>query len=155
MRITTASTADADAVADLWVELADDQRRYGSHLLGPPNRPAIREAILQRIVTDDLLIARLDGTTVGFVMFTMEGGRYEQDVRTGLVENLYVRAESRRDGVGSALLDGAEQRLTEAGATAIAIEAMADNEAAREFYARHGYGPHRVELEKSMESDTS
>ena len=155
MRITTASTADADAVADLWVELADDQQRHGSHLLGEANRPAIREAILQRTVTDDLLVARRDGRILGFVMYTIEGGRYEQDVTLGLVENLYVRSDSRRDGIGSALLDGAEQRLTDAGATAITIEAMADNEAAREFYATHGYEPHRVELEKSMESDTS
>jgi len=153
--ITTASTTDADTVADLWVELARDQRRYGSHLHGAANRAAIREVIVQRIVTDDLLVATRDGSVVGFVMFTMENGRYEQDVRTGLVENLYVTPDVRREGIGSALLDGAERRLQAAGATAVAIEAMADNEAAREFYATRGYDPHRVELEKSMENDTS
>jgi ribosomal protein S18 acetylase RimI-like enzyme len=153
--IRTVSTAEADEVADLWVELARDQRRHGSHLLGASNRTAIHEVIVQRIVTDDLLVAERDGAIVGFVMYTMEGGRYEQDVTTGLVENLYVKPEARRDGIGSALLDEAEDRLRDNGATAITIEAMADNDAAREFYTAHGYAPHRVELEKSMENDTS
>lgn len=155
MPITTASTTDADTVAELWVDLAEDQRRYGSHLLGASNRAAVREVIVQRIVTDDLLVATREGRVVGFVMFTIESGRYEQDVRTGLVENLYVRPAARREGIGSALLHEAESRLRAAGATTITIEAMADNERAREFYATHGYGPHRIELEKSIESDTS
>jgi len=34
----------------------------------------------------------------------------------------------------------------------VALETMADNEAARRFYRRHGYEPHRIELER--ESDT-
>ena len=154
MAITLASTDDADAVADLWVELARGQRRYGSHLLGRANRSAIREAIVQRIVTDDLLVARKAGNIVGFVMFTVERGRYEQDVKAGLVENLFVKPQARREGVGSALLGAAEERLAEAGSTTVAIETMADNANAREFYAAHGYGSHRIELEKSMESDT-
>jgi ribosomal protein S18 acetylase RimI-like enzyme len=153
--ITPASTDHADAVADLWVDLAVDQRRYGSRLKGTQNRAAIREAIVQRIVTDDLLLARLDGDVVGFVMFTIERGRYEQDGTTGVVENLYVAPDARRRGVGSALLTNAEERLDDAGATVISIEAMAGNDAARAFYASHGYVSHRVELTKPTENDTA
>ena len=165
MDITAASTEQADTVVDLWVDLAVDQRRHDSRLRGPENRGTIREAVLQRIITDDLLVATVDedgdgdgdgdGGIVGFVMFTIERGRYEQDGTTGVIENLYVAPEARRSGVGSGLLSAAEDRLVDAGTTAVSIEAMAANDAARQFYRHHGYEPHRVELRKPTENDTA
>ena len=155
MDITTPSTELTDRLTDMWVDLARDQRSYGSHLLGPENRAVIRETVVQRIVADNLLVARREGRVVGFVMFTVEHGRYEQDVTPGLVENLYVEPAARRDGVGSALLRAAEKRLVADGATVLRLEAMAENESARQFYAAHGYTPHRLELEKPTENDTA
>lgn len=154
MEITTASTDDIDAVVDLWVELARGQQAYGSHLCGAENRPTVRETIVQRIVTDDLLIARREGTICGFVMVTIARGRYEQTVTRGIIENLYVAPQHRREGIGTALLEAGEQRLADAGATVVSLEAMADNDTARQFYAAHGYTPHRIELEKPTENDT-
>jgi len=154
VEITSASTDDIDAVVDMWVELARGQQEYGSHLSGAGNRPTVRETIVQRIVTDDLLIARREGAICGFVMVTMARGRYEQTVTRGIVENLYVTPEHRREGIGTALLEAGERRLADAGATVISLEAMADNDAARQFYAAHGYAPHRIELEKPTENDT-
>lgn len=155
MEITPATTELTETVTDLWVDLARGQRRYGSHLLGSENCAAIRETVVQRIVTDDLLVARREGEVVGFVMYTVERGRYEQDVTPGLIENIYVIPAARRNGIGTRLLQRAEERLTEAGATVIRLEAMADNDAARQFYATHGYRPHRIELERPTENDTS
>jgi len=153
--ITTPSTELADVITDMWVDLARDQRSYGSHLLGPENRAVIRETVVQRIVTDNLLVARREGAVVGFVMFTVEHGRYEQAVTPGLVENLYVEPGARRDGIGSSLLEAAEERLIADGATVMQLEAMAQNDAGRQFYAAHGYHPHRLELEKPTENDTA
>lgn len=155
MDITTPSTELSDRLTDMWVELARDQQSHGSHLLGPENRAVIRETVVQRIVADHLLVARREGSVVGFVMVTVERGRYEQDVSPGLVENLYVEPAARREGIGSALLQAAEDRLVADGATVVQLEAMAKNEGARQFYAAHGYTPHRVELEKSTENDTA
>ena len=155
MEISTPTTALADRLTEMWVDLARDQRSYGSHLLGPENRPVIRETVVQRIVAGTLLVARREGSVVGFVMFTVEHGRYEQDVRPGLVENLYVAPDARREGIGSALLRAAEERLVADGATVVQLEAMADNESARQFYAAHGYTPHRLTLEKPTENDTA
>lgn len=155
MDITTASTELTDRLTDMWVDLARDQRSYGSHLLGPENRAGIRETVVQRIVADNLLVARREDSVVGFAMFSVEHGRYEQDVTPGLVENLYVEPAARREGIGSALLRAAEERLVADGATVIQLEAMADNDTARQFYAAHGYTPHRLELEKPTENDTA
>jgi ribosomal protein S18 acetylase RimI-like enzyme len=154
--IEAADTDAADAMADLWVELAADQRRHGSHLLAAENRDRIHETMLQHVVTDTTLVARRTdgGAVVGFVTFGLESESYTQEVARGVVHNVYVREGDRDEGVGSALLAAAEATLGEYGVDAVGLEAMADNDAARRFYRRHGYTPHRVELEKSLESDS-
>ncbi|UPW00448.1 GNAT family N-acetyltransferase [Halorussus gelatinilyticus] len=162
--IEVGTTADADAAADLWVELAEGQREYDSHLLPAENRQTLRESIAQHAVADELLVARADESDadgesddreiVGFVTVDIESSGYEQDAVRGVVRNIYVVPARRGEGVGSALLDAAETRLAEAGADAVSLDVMAENADARRFYRRHGYAPHRVELEKSVESDT-
>lgn len=153
MTISTADTGDADRLADLWVDLAADQRRYGSRLEAEANRETIHETMLRHAVTGTVLVARLEGVTVGFVTFGMESGRYDQAVTRGTVHNVYVEPSDRGVGIGSALLAAAERELEAVGVEAVALEAMARNDAARSFYARHGYAPHRIELEKPINDD--
>ena len=150
--IALADTDDADSLVDMWLSLADGQRRYGSHIPAEANRAQIRESILRHITTDRLLLARED-RHCGFVMFSIENGDFEQDATRGIVENLYVRPEFRGQGIGSQLLAAAEQRLRDHGADAVALNVMADNEDARRFYRDHGYTPHRLELEKSSDPE--
>jgi ribosomal protein S18 acetylase RimI-like enzyme len=88
---------------------------------------------------------------LGFVMFGLETGGYEQDVTRGVVHNLYVRPAHRDAGVGSALLETAEAALADRGADVVSLEAMMANQAAVRFYERNGYRQHRVELEKSLD----
>lgn len=153
MAVEPGTVDDADAVADLWVSLATEQTRYGSHVRPGSNRTAIRDEAARHAATDRLLVARDDGV-VGFAMFGVEDGTYGLDVVKGVVENLYVAPGHRDEGIGSELLAEAERRLRRRGVDVVALEAMADNEAARRFYRRHGYALHRVELEKPAESDS-
>lgn len=154
VRIGRVETDSVDVLADLWVELAADQRSYRSHLRAEENREQIREAMARHVVTDGLRVARTADEIVGFVMFSMERGDFEQDDVRGIVRNLYVEPSHRGRGVGSRLLEAAETALADAGAARISLEAMAENERARRFYERHGYAVHRVEFEKAVESDT-
>jgi ribosomal protein S18 acetylase RimI-like enzyme len=165
-------TDEVDALADLWVALARDQRRHGSHLRPADSRTAVRESIAAAVVADRVRVARDPERTspdrraaepapgsdvVGFVTFDVERGRYSQDAARGVVEDLYVRPGARGEGVGSALLAAAESALAAAGADVVVLEVLADNAAARRFYDRQGYRAHRVELEKPVrepESDT-
>jgi ribosomal protein S18 acetylase RimI-like enzyme len=141
-------TDAADAVADLWVALAEGQRDHGSHLRAAENRAAAREAAARHAVTGGLFLAREGDDLVGFCTADIDTGGYEMDATRGVVRNLYVRPATRGRGVGGALLAAAEAHLAEQGADVLSLEAMADNEAARRFYRRHGYRSHRVELEK-------
>ena len=157
--IERGSIEDVDAVADMWVELAESQREFGSHLFADTNRATVRETTAQNAVGDQLLVAREESADdadeiVGFVTFGVESEGYDQDVTRGVVRNIYVEPDRRGEGIGSDLLAGAERRLADRGADAVSLDVMADNEDARRFYRRHGYAPHRVEVEKSVESDT-
>jgi ribosomal protein S18 acetylase RimI-like enzyme len=91
-----------------------------------------------------------ESSIAGFVMFGLESGAYEQDVVRGVIHNLYVRPASRDAGIGSRLLSAAEAALDDEGADVVSLEAMTANEAAVAFYERHGYRPHRVEMEKPL-----
>jgi ribosomal protein S18 acetylase RimI-like enzyme len=169
-RIEPATADDVDAVTDMWVALAAGQREHGATLRAEANRATVREWVAQSVVTGELLVARDpdsaadtdgegvasdEGTAVGFVGFALERGDYERDAVRGTVSNLYVIPERRGEGIGAALLDAAERELAEAGADHVALEALADNDRAREFYAERGYGPHRVELTKSLDDSAS
>jgi ribosomal protein S18 acetylase RimI-like enzyme len=154
MEIQDASTDWAGEITDQWVDLATDQRAYNAHILPEQNRSTVRDAVLRHVVADELLVAVDGDRLLGFVMFTVEAGDYEQDVQRGIVRNIYVKEGHRGHGVGSQLLEAAESRLRERGVDTIALEVMATNEDARRFYRRHGYSSHRLELEKSTENDT-
>lgn len=152
--IGTPTMADLEALIDLWVDLAADQRRHGSHLEADTNRERIRESLARQVALSEVRIACRDDRIVGFVTFTIEGSTFERSVTRGLIQNIYVTPESRGQGIGSRLLQVAESVLREEGADVFGLEAMARNEAARRFYDRHGYEPHRLILEKSTENDT-
>ncbi|MFB6081155.1 MAG: GNAT family N-acetyltransferase [Haloferacaceae archaeon] len=146
---------EVEAVTDMWVALAADQRDHGSHLFAAANRAAIGEALARQLVVGGLRVAAGDdGDLLGFVSFALDAGRYESDAVRGVVRNIYVHPGARNRGVGGRLLDAAEEALAAEGAEVIRLEAMAANDAARRFYERRGYAPHRVEFEKRVESDT-
>jgi ribosomal protein S18 acetylase RimI-like enzyme len=153
-RIEPADSDDAETMADLWVALAEDQRAYGSHLEPRANWERIHESMLQHVVADTALVARDGDRILGFVTFGPESENFEQDTTRGLIHNVFVREGHRGNGIGSDLLAAAEERLEALGVDAIALQAMATNDRARAFYRRHGYRPHRIELEKSAESDS-
>jgi ribosomal-protein-alanine N-acetyltransferase len=59
--------------------------------------------------------------------------------RTGHIITIDVLPETRRSGVGSSLLQAAEDQLRKAGATVVELETAVDNVAAIQFYKRKEY----------------
>jgi ribosomal protein S18 acetylase RimI-like enzyme len=154
VRVEPPGIDEADELADAWVALAADQRSYDSQLLAEENRATARESICRSIVTGGLLAARTDTDGLaGFVQFGVESGSYRTALRKGIVENIYVAPAHRDEGVGSELLAAAESALVADGAEVVVLDVMADNEAARRFYDRHGYDDHRITMLKPVETD--
>jgi len=162
MRVEPATTADVDAVVDAWVALAGTQREHGSHIGASSNRETVRPLLSHHVVAGSVLVARAEESgdvgggergILGFTNFGIEEGALDADAVRGIVYNLYVVAEARGEGVGSALLDAAEDALIERGADVLAIEALWANEDARRLYEERGYEPHRVQFEREVEGD--
>ena len=146
---------DIDSLVELWVRLASGQRRHGSHLEAEANRSRIRESISRQIALREIHIARHADDIVGFVMYTIEGSTFTRSATRGVIQNLYVDPAFRDQGIGTELLRAGEATLEDAGADVLGLQVMASNEAARRFYARHGYDVHRLTMEKSTENDTA
>ncbi len=63
----------------------------------------------------------------------------ETSRRAGHIITIDVLPRARRFGVGSQLLQSAEQRLAAAGCERVLLETAVDNTSALAFYKRHGY----------------
>lgn len=153
MDIEVATTEDLEALTDLWLDLAAEQLQFGSRLAVEENRESIRVTLAGHVAADTVLIARTPAV-VGFVSFELADGMFEERLERGRIQNVYVDPAWRDQGIGSALLEAGEDALREAGADAVAIETLAGNERARDLYEDRGYRPHRIEYERSLESDT-
>lgn len=149
MAIVPAQRDQVETLVDMWLALAEGQRDHDSHILPSENRIHVRESVLRHVVSGRVFVAE-ETSLRGFVMFSVESGRYELAVTRGIVENLYVVPEYRNRGIGSALLDAAESKLYARGVDVVTLDVLAANADARSFYERHGYRPHRVELEKRV-----
>ncbi len=73
------------------------------------------------------------GSILGFIV--------AQANRNGIghVITIDVLPEGRRNGIGSRLLEAAEQRLRNSRCDRVRLETSVDNTAAQKFYERHGY----------------
>ena len=63
----------------------------------------------------------------------------EKRRQTGHIITIDVIAEARHAGVGSALLDAAEEKLRQKGAATVELETAVNNESAIRFYKQKGY----------------
>lgn len=156
VHLRAAEREDIDSLTSLWVDLVAGQRSFGAHLESEANRQSASDVIAQYVHADGVRVAtdRADGERlVGFVMFHVERGMYDQDVTRGIVENVYVAPSYREHGIGSRLITVAESALRDRGASVIALSVLADNERARSLYRNRGYRPHRITMERRIDEN--
>lgn len=85
-----------------------------------------------------MLLAKRAGSTVGFVqLYPMFSS--VRTAKTWILNDLYVDAGARRQGVARALLDAAATFAREDGAAGISLETSRDNAAARALYLAAGW----------------
>lgn len=88
------------------------------------------------------LIAWKDGVPVGHSFVKWPGtlsSRHARRESCVEVEDLYVAAEERDEGIGGALLQASEDAAREAGFETIGLAVALQNEGARRLYTRHGF----------------
>lgn len=131
--ISRAGPADLDALAALF----DAYRQFydqSSDLARA--RQWLRERL--RFGESAVLVAKRGDATVGFVqLYPMFSS--VRTAKTWILNDLYVDAGARRQGVARRLLDAAATFARDDGATGIALETAQDNAAARALYRAAGW----------------
>jgi ribosomal-protein-alanine acetyltransferase len=124
IRLGLARRADISTIADMaacWIEAGLphtwDERRIARSLADP-------ESVV--------LVARSKRRIVGFAVIQF----FDRHAHLNL---LAVAPGYRRRGIGRALLEWLESSARTAGTFVLRLELRAGNEAAREFYRRHGF----------------
>ena len=90
-----------------------------------------------------VLVARAAGHVVGMVRIRMDrqvASRLMRPMAFAVVEEIVVCAETRRMGIGRRLMNEAVAWTRRAGAIRIQLGVYSNNEEARAFYRRLGYG---------------
>ena len=82
---------------------------------------------------------RVDGFIIGHT-----ANKGANNGMSGHIVTIDVSPNERRSGVGSLLLEAAEERLRSSGCRAVALETAVDNVGALSFYKRHGYSVTRT-----------
>ncbi|HWS77490.1 MAG TPA: GNAT family N-acetyltransferase [Thermomonas sp.] len=128
-----AGPADLDAIALLF----DGYRQfYGQASDLPRAREWLRERL--RFGESVVLVATRDGKPVGFTqLYPMYSS--VRTARTWILNDLFVEANARRNGVARALLEAAAKFARDDGATGISLETARDNTAARALYRAAGW----------------
>ena len=131
--ISRAGPADLDALAALF----DGYRQfYGQASDVALARQWLRERL--RFGESTVLVAKREGATVGFAqLYPMFSS--VRTAKTWILNDLYVDAGARRQGVARRLLDAAAAFAREDGAAGIALETARDNDAARTLYRAAGW----------------
>ena len=100
------------------------------------SRQELKLYIHRRGATTLLVVDKGDDSVAGFIA--------AHNGTVGHIITIDVLAAARRAGVGSMLLNAAEDRLREEGSRAVGLETAVDNLSALAFYKRHGYAVIRI-----------
>lgn len=135
MDITPATTDDIPQLCDLLAILFEQEAEFEA------KRAAQADGLGQIIDFPDrgrILVLRDGETAVGMVslLFTVSTAL---GARVALLEDMIVRPDYRRGGAGSHLMRAAIDLAAQAGCRRITLLTDRTNEAARRFYARHGF----------------
>ncbi|MFP6745351.1 MAG: GNAT family N-acetyltransferase [Alphaproteobacteria bacterium] len=156
INIRPARPDDRALLLDLLTLFQDDERA-----IHPNRRPGVEiaEAAVAEIERDNgahngiTLIAERDGEVVGFV--ACHDGHddaliYEALRDHGYVSDIFVRHAHRGHGVGSALLDAAEDYLAKRGFIRVRLWVLVDNSHSRAIYEKRGYRGYEMIYEKDL-----
>jgi len=137
--IRAATDADADLLFELILELASYEK-LADRVHG--DAEILRRSLFEQRVAEALLIETPGGEAIGYALFFTTFSSFE--CRSGIwLEDVYVRPEHRRGGIGLAVMEHLAGLALERGHVRLDWCALEWNEPALEFYA--GLGATRLD----------
>lgn len=134
LRIRPATEADAQVLFDLIMELATYEK-LADRVAGDPE--VLRRSLFEEEAAEALLLESPDGEAIGYAIFFTTFSTFE--CRSGIwLEDVYVRPEHRRGGIGRAVMEHLAQLARERGHVRLEWVALDWNEPALSFYEKLG-----------------
>ncbi|WP_426702492.1 GNAT family N-acetyltransferase [Rhodanobacter sp. Col0626] len=140
-----ATLLDLDTVAPLF----DGYRQFYGQ---PADLARARDFLAERIHHHESLILLAQDESGAGLGFTQLYPLFSsvRTVRTWLLNDLFVIADARRQGVAAALLDAAENHARALGAASLSLSTALDNAAAQALYESRGWERDRQFCEYSL-----
>lgn len=139
VQIRPATEADVQLLFDLILELAAYEK-LGDEVTGDPE--VLRHSLFEQKAAEALLLETADGEAVGYAIFFSTFSTFE--CRSGIwLEDVYIRPEHRRSGIGQAVMEHLARLALERGHVRLDWVALEWNESALDFYAK--LGAHRLD----------
>lgn len=134
IEIRPATESDSQLLFDLILELAAYEK-MADEVVG--DAEVLRRSLFEERAAEALLLETADGEAVGYAIFFTTFSTFE--TRPGIwLEDIYVRPEQRRGGVGLALMRHLAGLALDRGHVRLEWCALTWNEPALEFYDRLG-----------------
>lgn len=140
-RVRIARRDDRERLLELWLALIEHHRKLR---IGYPEAPPLREALVHELERGlaggdrRLWVAHALEEPIAFLAAQLDGHDAETG-RVGRIHELYVAPESRRQGVGRALVKEARRFFDGEGIERISVRVEARNAAALRFWRRQGF----------------
>jgi GNAT superfamily N-acetyltransferase len=139
VQIRAATEADVPLVFDLILELAEYEK-LADKVAG--DAEVLRRTLFEEKAAEALLLETSDGEAIGYAIFFTTFSSFE--CRSGIwLEDVYVRPEHRRGGIGRAVMEHLAQLARHRGHVRLEWVALDWNEPALNFY--EGLGAKRLD----------
>lgn len=139
LQIRAATEADVPLVFDLILELAEYEK-LADQVAG--DAEVLRRTLFEEKAAEALLIETASGEAIGYAIFFTTFSSFE--CRSGIwLEDVYVRPEHRRSGIGRAVMEHLAQITQQRGHVRLEWVALDWNEPALDFY--EGLGAKRLD----------
>jgi GNAT superfamily N-acetyltransferase len=148
--------ADLEAIHALYAEQARlHADQWPEHFRAPDSTRVVPELTrLAREETSCLLLATMDARVVGLVCCHLleqrDPGMLRYDGPVAYVADIVVSHDVRRRGIGTMLMEHAEEWARERGARTMSLQVYDGNEVAKAFYQRHGFQPVTLQMRKRL-----
>ena len=143
--IRPATAQDYDDLCEIIAEVDALHREQCPHIFQKPPGPARARAYILDVLADGnhgLFVAEADGRVAGFLHVIAQDALPIPILvprRLAMVDNLAVRRDLRRLGIGRSLMDRAEAWAREQGAAELELHVFEFNAGAIAFYRSLGY----------------
>lgn len=146
LEIRAATEADLPAILELYAEFDQDPQGL------PLEQARSLFQRLQRYPDYTIYVALKSGEIVGTFALLIADNLAHQGAPLGLVENVVVRPDRRRQGIGKEMMRFAMERCRARGCYKLSLSTNLKREAAHRFYESLGFQKHgfsfMVELEE-------